>query len=122
MAPRVLKDPELRSARDDFKLAKFYKDTSEERKNVWFKALDHVWGARHLLYGEDAPPEFLVELLASSLREDEPLAAHMSERTDLQWRKDADNWRLVERAAAGVIVQAYLTACEDGTWTRTTDD
>jgi hypothetical protein len=123
MAPHVLKDPELRSARDDFKLAKFYKDTGEERRNIWFRALDHAWGMRHLLYeGEDPPPEVLLELLASSVRKDEPLGAWMSDRTDVAWRGNPDNWRLVERALAGVIVQDYLGACEDGRWTRTTDD
>jgi hypothetical protein len=51
MARRVLNDyPELRTARDVFKLANFYKDTGEDRKHIWFKALDHVWGMRHLLY------------------------------------------------------------------------
>jgi hypothetical protein len=122
MPPRVLKDPELRSARDDFQLATFYKDATQERKDIWFRALDYVCGAQHLLFHEDPQPQVLMELLASSLREDEPLGAHMKERTDVAWRGNPDNWRLVERALAGVIVQAYLKACEDGTWTRTTDD
>jgi hypothetical protein len=126
VAPRVLNDyPELRAVRDGFKLANFYKGTGEERRHIWFRALDHVWGMRHLLYeGEDPPPDVLLELLASSLRKDEPLAAWMKdkERTNLEWRGDPDNWRLVERALAGVIVQDYLAACEDGRWTRTTDD
>lgn len=122
MAPRVLKDPELRSARDDFKLARFYGKTGTLRKTVWFRALDHASGARRLLYGEDPPPEFLVELLANALREDQPLAAWMTKRTNAQWRTNGDNWRLVERALASVIVQDYLNACEDGRWTRTTND
>jgi hypothetical protein len=122
MAPRVLKDPELRSARDDFELAKFYKGTGDERKGIWFRALDHAWGIQRLLYAEDPPPELLVELLASSLRDDEPFGAFMKERTTVEWRGKSESWRLVERALAGVIVQNYLSACKDGRWTRATDD
>jgi hypothetical protein len=122
MAPRVIKDPELRSARDDFELGKFYKDTSEERRAIWFRALDHAWGIQHLLYAEDPPPAVLMELLASSLRDDEPLGAFIKERTTIEWRGKSENWRLVERALAGVIVQNYLNACDDGQWTRTTND
>jgi hypothetical protein len=43
-------------------------------------------------------------------------------RTTPEWRTNPENWRLVERALAGVIVQDYLNACEDGRWVRTTND
>jgi hypothetical protein len=124
MAVRVLKDPELRSARDDFKLKNFYAKTSQQRKDVWFAALDRVQRGLEGLHGDDASPDLLaailMELLADSLRNDEALAGWMTKRTNAQWRMNGENWRLVERALAGVIVQDYLNACEDGRWTRAT--
>jgi hypothetical protein len=126
MAIRVLKDPELRSARDDFKLKSFHGKTSEQRRNVWFKALDDVSRGLRGLHGEEASPELLaealVELLATALHTDEALAAWMTKRTDPEWRANVDNWRRVERACAGVIVQDYLSACDDGRWPPATDD
>jgi hypothetical protein len=126
MAIRVLKDPELRSARDDFKLKSFHGKASEQRRNVWFTALDDVSRGLRGLHGEEASPELLaeglVELLASALRKDDALAAWMTKRTDAEWRASVENWRRVERACAGVIVQDYLTACEDGRWTPATHD
>ncbi|MGO9319684.1 MAG: hypothetical protein ACLQBY_02610 [Solirubrobacteraceae bacterium] len=118
MTPRVLKDPDLRSARDGFKLQSFYSKTSDERKNVWFRALDLAWAKQRLLLNEDPPPEVLVESLITALEIDESFAAWMEKRTDLEWRTKNENWKVVERALACVIVQDYLSACEDGRWSR----
>ncbi len=119
MAPRVIKDPDLRAARDGFKISSFYAKTGQERKNVWFKALDLAWAKQRLLLGEDPPPDVLVESLITALEQDEAFAAWINKRTNLEWRTKKENWSLVERALASVIVQAYLGACEDGSWTRT---
>jgi hypothetical protein len=126
MAIRVLKDPELRSARDDFKLKDFHRKTSEERRSVWFKALDDVSRGLRGLHGDEATSEVLadalVELLVTALHKDEALAAWMTKRTNAEWRASGENWRRVERACAGVIVQDYLSACEDGRWPPTPHD
>lgn len=126
MGIRVLKLRELRSARDDFKLKKFYEKASAERKGIWFSALDDVLRGLRRLHGEDESLEVLADsmvvLLASALSHDDALGEWVRKRTDVEWRKDGDNWRLVERACAGVIVQDYLGACEDGRWPPTTHD
>ena len=126
MAIRVLKDPELRSARDDFKLKDFHRKTSEQRRNVWFNALDDVTRGLRGLHGDEASPELLadelVELLVTALHKDEALAAWMTKRTNAEWRANVENWHRVERACAGVIVQDYLSACDDGRWPPTTHD
>lgn len=67
MAIRVLKDPELRSARDDFKLKRFHGRASEQRRNLWFTALDDVSRGLRGLHGDEASPEFLADALVELL-------------------------------------------------------
>jgi hypothetical protein len=113
---RVIKDPYLRSIRDDFGLRRFVNSDPDWRRE-FFLAIDRARTLyRGLLHGEEPPDSLIITALLVGLEQDGRLNDHIRKRSEPEDRQDQEKWRGWHQAAAGTILQAYVDACVSGEW------
>jgi len=106
--PRYVLSGEERELRDENRLSRWFKD--EETRKTYFRRID--WLIPELTEGSAEPPDKAVQsVLAVMVEADTSFRKHVRDRNPAN-----PDWKLLFLIAAGMILEAHIKACEDGSW------